>query len=158
MAKKTKPIGVRFNEDVLTELQKAEGIKTPQQAITYLSEFWKKHNQNAKMKDFKTAEEALAFLSEYWKNHEIAFYKPTEGKNPYDSDLLITNEDEPPPYKRPDPAGKKTELEKQILAILNEPLPNHIKTSIGKKVWMNEKRKRIDALKTASKNESEKKG
>lgn len=43
VATKTKPTGVRFDQDLLDHLKKTHGIKTPQQALNFLTEHFLKN-------------------------------------------------------------------------------------------------------------------
>ena len=59
---KTKPIGVRFDEDVLSELKEQGKADSPQKALNYLTDFYR---QNGKDKDWM-----LNFAKQAYADHQ----------------------------------------------------------------------------------------
>jgi ATP-dependent DNA ligase len=120
---KTKPIGVRFDEDILAELKELEIASSPQKALNYLISFYR---SKGKDKDW-----AVNFAKKAYKEQKPTATFVTEVSHPIGG---LSDE-------------YRADLDKQVVALIKErdnPPKEH--SGIGKKVWRHDRQKKIDEL------------
>lgn len=132
---KTKPIGVRFDEDLLAELKEYNLVNTPQAVLSFLESYFKM----SKLEDSNMS--SVAIPIRVMGDNPILSYslnlpENLEKKGTFEN-ILDKNEHE---------KSKKEEIEKQIQAIKAEKIPAERNTTFGKKVWETDQIKRIDEL------------
>lgn len=120
---KTKPIGVRFDQDLLSELKEQGVANTPQKALNYISEFYKK---NRKDKDW-----LLNYVKETHKKRQTKVINLTPDPTPTNYTINTTNKDE---------------ILKQIADIRAEKIPDGRNTIMGRKSWNLEQAEKIKSL------------
>lgn len=132
---KTKPIGVRFDEDFLQRMVE-DGFDTPQKVLNFLTDQAKSTDYgkvkkiipNEKAKELKNK---LTPLSEPIKIKSVLQVMPEINDDPKNNKVNID----------------RLEAEAKIKEIQAEKIPDHRNTSIGRKSWQIEQDNRIKELK-----------
>lgn len=131
---KTKPIGVRFDEDLLIALSEDGIADTAQQALNFLSLFYRDNNPNKinfaeKFKDIQLKSKTSVDMKNF---NKVLNETPKEVKQEV-SEMLDNFDNE--------------EIQKQIAAVKAEKIPPERNTPLGKKIWEKEQSNRINELK-----------
>lgn len=148
---KTKPIGVRFDENVLEVLKEDEKCETPQQCLIFLCNFYI-HNRHGQI-DFRKEFGHMKFVKREGDERSMNIPKGFEDKvNALGREInkeLMEQLTETVLSGTPTTVviKDKSEMQKQISEIMNEKIPKERDTPLGRKVWYNEQQKRIEELK-----------
>jgi hypothetical protein len=143
---KTKPYGVRFDKDLLDVLKEDHKIQTPQQAVNFLSAYYRDNSRTVDFEKkfgdfFSRMETSIQDLTK--PNLEI---KPKEAVKS-NFGINTSKKPEKPANEEKTVSGEETkpigDIEKQIQAIMNETKP----ANMSFPQWNTSRRKRIEALK-----------
>lgn len=127
---KTSPIGVRFRLDVLESLKKNFSIDSPQKALVFLERFYVSNESRAK--DITQVLRSKGQLPKVISDGET---------------IPLPNNVDPIFGTMAAPDLAKREIERQIKAIKEEKCPEYrAKTTMGKKSWEMDQKKRIEEL------------
>lgn len=129
---KTKPIGVRFDEEILEKIKTEQKLTSPQKVLNYLMENYHNCVLNTE-KGITVINPSNGLILQDFPNPE----KPVTSKPVYQY-----------PLEEKDCTRKidNSEIQKQINAIRSEKIPKERDTLIGRLVWASDRDKRIKEL------------
>lgn len=150
---KGKPIGVRFDEDLLIELKEL-GAQSPQQALNFLIEFYTTHRpvrgekkatpppdeNTIKIKIKKHTGIKPLTDADVDKLQNVIFPAIEKTLTHQEYELQILGD-----FRNEQPDNSK--IEKQIAAIEAEKIPKERDTPLGRRSWLFDQNKKIEDLK-----------